>query len=59
VFLLIIIVIRASFVRTNIVIRTISQREYNSVFVLILLKEIARIQFRDNFVRFLFKTIIS
>jgi len=42
-FLLIAIVIRASFVRTNIVIRAILQKKYNNVFALISLREIIKI----------------
>jgi len=42
-FLLVTIVIYISFVYTNIVIRITSQKKYNNIFALILLKEIARI----------------
>jgi len=59
IFLLITIVIRANFVCTNIIIRIISQKEYSNIFASILLREIARIWFKNNFVRLLSKTIIS
>jgi len=41
--LLITIVIRASFVRTTIIIRVTSQEKYRNIFASILLKEIAKI----------------
>jgi len=43
IFLLVIIVIHVSFVCTIIAIRVVLQKKYNNIFILILLKEIARI----------------